>query len=272
MAKMRGPEPEDWCPPRRGRGTDTEERLREDGAETGGGLEPPGARRGGRGPSVKPPGGSESSLDLRLWPPRWEVTQCSVSKASGHSYGVAGGGRPFGGAELLVPAALRDQIWVHTPPGPAAPAATAGAGGWGRGSARAPASAGMPAGLSGRHEGVRGGLPAAPSSLLRGTATSPRSPSPGQELHPGLPPPGPEGARVETGGRKEKGGVCGAPAARRGGRKGPPFFSEAQTQSLPQGFVLAVRRPCGGPGLGQAGEVLAGWRGVPERPARAGSP
>uniref|UniRef100_M3YA19 Uncharacterized protein n=1 Tax=Mustela putorius furo TaxID=9669 RepID=M3YA19_MUSPF len=90
MAKMRGPEPEDWCPPRRGRGTDTEERLREDGAETGGGLEPPGARRGGRGPSVKPPGGSESSLDLRLWPPRWEG---GLAKSWGDT-GLGGTARP----------------------------------------------------------------------------------------------------------------------------------------------------------------------------------
>lgn len=152
--------------------------LREDGAETRGRPGAPRSQTKREGPFREAPrregvqSGSQapaSTLGGKRFTLSRPRPQCPVTKAPGHSYRWGGDGRPFWGAELLVPVALRDQIWVHTLPGWAAPAATAGAGGGAAGGLRPLGSAVMPAGLWEARGSPRG------STCC-----------PGQELHPGF--------------------------------------------------------------------------------------
>lgn len=280
MTEMGGPGPDGWCPPRRGRWTDTEERT-----DMEGGLEPPGARRSGEGPSVDPPEGARSGPQT-LASVREGRDSCCPSPVRGLPlpkpqdtptgvWGCGGDGQPFWGAGLLypLPSGTKSGSTLQQAGLPQRRPRWAEGEAVGRLGPLGPAV--MPAGLSGKQEGVRGGRPAAPSlppaRLLGGPEQAHGPHSPGRELHPGFPPPGAEGVRAETGSRERGRTGCAEPRGETGWARRPPFFSEAQTVSLPQGFVLAVRGPCGGPRLGAAGEVLAGGHRVPERPARAGS-
>ena len=180
--------------------------------------------------------------------------------ASGHPHGCVrvGGGRPSWGAEVLIPAALRTKSRSTLEHGRTIPAPRI------RG--------GADRCLWGARGGVRPSTCYAFLSFfqpLQGDRNKPTGPhGPGGGAVPWVSVEEPLECRVpelRLKVRKGRNGVCGAPAARQGGRGSPHFFSGAQTlvpalEGRP-GCEVTLRRT----------QVRSGWHCVPECPARAGA-